>query len=324
MYPLVSIISGFYNRKDFVERTLLSLINQSYKNLELIVFDDCSTDETYERIQTFKDKRIIAYKHPSNIGFTKGLINAINNVSKGQFIAIQGSGDTSEPLRIEKQVEVLLDNKKVGVVGGYYDNIVEHSKIVRPRFPKADNTTFDSLRKGNVFTHGEVMFRRSLYENVGGYRPEFQYCQDYDLWLRMIKHCQFLTVKEKIYNRYIQFDGVSYDPKKFLIQARFYLLSQKISILNTDKQNEIIDKLKKSKITDLIPISDKFLQKRIMFACLRLIIWGNYNQALTLSENIQNRSKRFLVKLFSSIYASNIMSYPKKLFYKFIGIKVNV
>ena len=323
MYPLVSIISGFYNREDFVERTLLSIINQSYKNLEIIIFDDCSTDGTYEQIQKFKDKRIIAYKHQTNLGFTRGLINAIENVSDGQFIAIQGSGDTSEPSRIEKQVEVLLENKNIGVVGGYYDNIVEGNNIVRPRFPNANNTTFELLKKSNVFTHGEVMFRRDLYDKVGGYRPEFKYCQDYDLWLRMIKHSKFYTVKEKIYNRFIQFDGVSYHPQKFPIQARFYLLSQRISALDAEEQFKIIDKLKKTDINNLIPISDKDLQKRITYASIRLIVWGNYRQALILSEIIQNRGRRFLIKLLSQVSALKIMTYPKKILYQIIGVKIN-
>ena len=321
MYPLVSIISGFHNRSEYVERTLLSLLNQSYENLEIIIFDDCSSDDTYKQIKKFKDNRLIVYKHEFNMGFTNGLINAITNVSSGYFIAIQGSGDTSEPKRIEKQVEVLMSDEKIGVVGGYYDNIVESNNIVRPRFPNADNTTFESLNIGNVFTHGEVMFRRSLYDKVGGYRPEFKFCQDYDLWLRMIKHARFFTVKEKIYNRYIQFDGVSYDPKKFLRQARFYLLSQRLSLLDEDGQYEIIDKLRKTNITDLIPIQDTGLQKRIFYACVRLIIWGNYKQAITLSENIKNRSKRLLVIFLSKISALKITTFPKKLLFKLIGIK---
>ncbi len=317
----VSVIVGFYKRERYVSRTLQSLLNQTEDKIEIIAFDDCSPDNSFREIKKFQHENLIYYQHEQNIGFTKGLINAINNVSNGKYIAIHGSGDVAELTRIEKQKKVLDENKSIGVVGCYYDNIVENENILRPRRLSVDDVTLESLRKANVFSHGEVMFRRDVYNQAGGYRSEFRFCQDYDLWLRMIKLSKFHTVKEKLYNRYIQFDGVSYDPEKFILQARYYLLAQRLSMISEVEQVNVLSTLRKDGPKALVTQDDPELQKRILHACLRLIAWGNETQAKTLAEELISSIYKKLVSTTAYFASSSMMKLPKKVVYKMLKIQ---
>jgi glycosyltransferase involved in cell wall biosynthesis len=321
--PLVSVITGYYNRGHLLDRTLQSILSQTYQNLELIIFDDFSTDDTRIRLakyQELDDPRIKVILHETNLGFVQGMINAIN-VAKGEFIAVQSSGDISLPERIAAQSRALVDNPEIGVVGCHYENIIEQRGLVRLRQPCANNTTFDSLVKGNVFSHGEVMFRRSTYERVGGYRKEFKYCQDYDLWLRMIQVCRFYTVPELHFKRFIQFDGVSYAPTKAILQARYHLLCQRLPKMTATEQEAALCALREDRIKDVILVSDPALQKRIFRSCLRSIIWGEINVAITYSEYITNPYTRKIINLTGRTMEMRIFSLPRKLIYNILGIK---
>lgn len=221
--PLVSIISGYYNREEHVIDSINSLTNQSYSNIEIIVFDDCSTDNTYTKLIETKqnDHRIKIIKHEKNMGFVQGLINAID-VSTGEFIAIHGSGDISLPDRIEKQVDILVNNDSIGVVGCFRkvqnkrDNL-DGEKIGLEFSGDAKH----QIIKSNLFSHGEVMFRRSDYQQSGGYRKEFKFAQDRDLWCRMSRVCHFHVVPEVLYIRKFISDGVGMVPDKLMIQRYF-------------------------------------------------------------------------------------------------------
>ena len=218
--PLVSIITGYYNRQDQVSESIKSLINQSYQNTEIIIFDDCSTDDTYNRLNEFAvlDSRIQLIKHEKNIGFVQGLIEAIN-VSKGEFIAIHGSGDLSYENRIEKQVACLLKMTSVSVVGCHFYNS-RKGKVIDTIKHTNELGFKKKLLKRNVFSHGEVMFRKSTYDKVGGYRPFFQYSQDYDLWCRMSLISDYYIIQEVLYTRNNDSDNaVSNSTLKLVRQA---------------------------------------------------------------------------------------------------------
>ncbi|MCD0486867.1 glycosyltransferase [Pedobacter sp. MC2016-14] len=240
--PLVSIISGYYNRENYVDESILSLINQTYEHIEIIIFDDLSTDNTYEKLRVFeeKDSRVKVIRHEKNKGFVKGLIDAIA-VSKGDYIAIHGSGDFSYPERINEQVEILNLHQGVGVVGCTIENLdLIKSGNSYSHSAKIEGKAFfgnarEILAKKNMFSHGEVMIRRKHYDMVGGYRDIYKFSQDYDLWCRMSFVCDFYIVPKLLYRRYILSDGASFVFNKVLIQrmlAEFIRQSQESRLTN--------------------------------------------------------------------------------------------
>lgn len=220
--PLVSIITGCYNHEELVDNSINCLLNQTYSNIEIVAFDDCSTDNTFEKLKAFeKDPRIRLIRHKTNIGFVNGLINAISH-SKGEYIAIHGSGDFSFPTRIEKQVSVLLERKDVSVVG-CENELYSRGKFVRLTnwYPAGD--FFQDIQKNSIkISHGDAMFRKSTYEEVGGYRSFFRYAQDRDLWCRMSLKAEYFIVPEVLYRRHRHIEGSVSGNTKTRIKQIFY------------------------------------------------------------------------------------------------------
>ncbi len=207
--PLVTVVTGYYNRKENVTESVGSVLNQSYQNIEYIIFDDCSTDGTREELEKFEDGRMHLIRHDYNMGFTNGLIHAISK-ARGEYIAIHDAGDLSFTDRIKKQVEFLENDEGIGLAGCLVENYdYEHrllEKIIGSTGRISDPLI---LAENNVFTHGEVMFRKSIYDKVGGYDSFFKYTQDHDLWSRMIRECDFYVIDEVLYRRCKFRDSVS-------------------------------------------------------------------------------------------------------------------
>jgi glycosyltransferase involved in cell wall biosynthesis len=219
--PLVSIVCVYYNRQDRVSESIRSLLNQTYTNLEIVVIDDGSSDRTYEKLCQFKDPRLKIIS-TANQGFVKAIKYAIS-LTTGEFIAIHGSGDISLPQRIDRQVNLLLDNPEIGFVGCYIKNVylphINASQGHTVLLTGDESEGITGLIAGNnPFTHGEVIFRRSVYSKVGGYRNLFKYAQDYDLWLRMALITKFSIVREFLYIRYVFPGGVTVTLDKLILQ----------------------------------------------------------------------------------------------------------
>ncbi|RYE93449.1 MAG: glycosyltransferase, partial [Oxalobacteraceae bacterium] len=194
-----------------------SLLAQYGVTFEIIAVDDGSTDDTLARLRAIVDPRLIVVTQ-ANSGFTRAINGGIAR-ARGCYIAIHGAGDISLPTRIARQAAILDARAEVGVVGCYVRNDAKiglDSYVVRP---PNDLPFFKTLLDRNLFTHGEVMFRRDVFDRVGGYREMFTFAQDRDLWLRISRHVDYAIVPEVLYIRRRFSDGVSSDPNKLLLQA---------------------------------------------------------------------------------------------------------
>lgn len=211
MQPLVSIVTVFYNRADYVADSIKTLLNQTYQNIEIIAVDDGSTDNTLDELKRIRDPRFTIISTDNN-GFVKSLKMAIEE-STGEYIAVHGSGDISHPQRIEKQVAVLQAEPTVGVVGCYVN---QFGKMHTP--PNGQSFLLTMMER-QLFTHGEVMYRRNIYDRAGGYREVFTYAQDRDLWLRMAEHCDYRIIAEPLYTRKNPANSVTKDHIKMVLQA---------------------------------------------------------------------------------------------------------
>jgi len=184
----ISIIIPAYNVSKTLERAVDSIASQTYRNIEIVICDDMSTDNTYEIMEKLaaKDDRIIILKNEKNMkaAFTRN--QAILN-STGEFIAIQDADDYSGSNRLEKQLHFLLENDEYDFVGANSSSFDENGFWKVTKLKNAP--VFDDFIKGFPFVHGSILFRRETLEKVSNYRVsnETTRGQDADLILRIYK-----------------------------------------------------------------------------------------------------------------------------------------
>lgn len=185
-YPLVSVIIPCYNAEKYVEAAVRSIMNQTYKNLEILCCDDCSTDRTFSILQELadEDSRIKLFKNETNQKIVKTLNNLVS-LANGKYIARMDADDISLPKRIEKQVEFLETHSDIAFCGTNAIIIDENSKKTgKTSLPiiAEDNKFF--LQFYSTFFHPTVMIRSEIYkQNL--YDEDFLYAEDYELWARL-------------------------------------------------------------------------------------------------------------------------------------------
>lgn len=186
--PVISVVMSVYNSAPVLEPTLRSVLCQTEPNFEFIIVDDGSTDDSGQILKNFarQDPRIKLVTQ-ENQGLTKALIRGCT-MARGEFIARQDSDDLSMPSRLAQQLKLLRDDANLALVSSHAEVIgpAGETLLVHKR-PAAKEEALRQLldRKAGPPGHGSVMFRRTAYEKVGGYRAEMYFAQDSDLWLRL-------------------------------------------------------------------------------------------------------------------------------------------
>ncbi|MXR69413.1 glycosyltransferase [Shewanella sp. JBTF-M18] len=218
--PKVTVVCAWYNRAEYITESINSLLEQDYKNYEVIIVNDGSTDEkvapTLDRLSSDKIKII----HQDNQGFTQAIKNAIAN-SDGDFIAIHGAGDISRPQRLTKLIEAIVSDDKIVAVGS---GTVQYPAAYpfRKRYFKPEvESDVEQLQRNMPFVHGTVMYRKTAYEMVDGYDPRFKYCSDWDLFFRLIEIGKIVSINEYLYEQRIFSDGFSFSPEHKFKQIWF-------------------------------------------------------------------------------------------------------
>lgn len=183
--PLVSVVMGTYNGSRWIVRAIDSILNQSYSNLELIICDDASIDNTLQLItkRASKDRRLIIVRNEINSGLNISLNKCID-VAQGKYIARMDDDDISLPNRLELQVN-FLENHPEYVLVGCGMRFFDEDGIWGQRIAKTCPTTAD-IFKSRAFSHPTVMMRHKALAEVGYYSTDKlnRRGQDYDLWCK--------------------------------------------------------------------------------------------------------------------------------------------
>lgn len=186
MMPLVSVLIPAFNVEDYIEEAVESITNQTYKNLEIIIVDDFSTDSTYHKISQLKskDNRIKIFRNSENFKISKTL-NFAFSVCTGKYIVRMDGDDISEKNRIEKKIIYLEKNKQIDLVGCSVNSINSSGKQIGSRkFSSSQKNLDKNLRFITPVLHIWAA-RRHVYESINGYREELNGAEDYDFLLRM-------------------------------------------------------------------------------------------------------------------------------------------
>ena len=193
--PLISVLLSVYNDDKNIKTSIDSILSQSYKNIELLVMDDCSTDKTYDILKDIKDRRLRIFRNKDNKGLTKSL-NILIKKSKGQILARQDSDDISLPTRLEVQFENLHNLQLDGCTTRAY---IKNSKRSIPRLSHLLPISF-VIKYKNPFIHGTLMIKKSAVIDVGMYDENIVYAQDYKLFIELLKkNYKIKILKKKLY-----------------------------------------------------------------------------------------------------------------------------
>ncbi len=197
--PLVSIILPTYNADEFIGDAVESILNQTYHNIELIIIDDGSTDDTKSILEKYSNQ--IKYLYQDNRGPSEARNTGIK-MAKGELIAYQDADDTSLPNRIEQEVTFLLDNPECSMV---YTGV---STIYMGGRTKRQLTTPHNqflLLQRNYIPCGTVMHWKNALNIVGMWNENI----DWDLWVRISEKFQIGCIQKCLYNRVIHKNNIS-------------------------------------------------------------------------------------------------------------------
>jgi glycosyltransferase involved in cell wall biosynthesis len=192
--PSVSVIMSVYNGERFLKEAVESILAQSFTDLEFIIIDDGSTDQSARILENYNDSRIIRIKNASNIGLTKSLNLGLKK-ARGFYIARIDADDISKPGRLAAQIAYLNSNPQIAVLGSAYETIDENSKLIQTFYPPSCPLVITwSLLFGNPIAHSSVVYRRDIILQLGGYDENILYAQDYDLWSRITEKGFMISV----------------------------------------------------------------------------------------------------------------------------------
>lgn len=206
--PRVSVVMSVFNGEPYLREAVDSIANQTFADFEFIIVDDGSTDGTADILKSYDDPRIQVIDQ-ENRGLTASL-NQAAGLANGRLIARMDADDISEPTRLEKQVMFMKANRDVGLVGTWYFEIDgQNRKRAEKEFPVADYDLRKTMIRYNPFCHGSVMFRKALFDKVGGYDESFKKAQDYDLWFKMVSRAKLANIPEYLFQRRYTNDNIS-------------------------------------------------------------------------------------------------------------------
>lgn len=217
---MVTVIIPSYNREKTIKRAVDSVLNQSYKDIEVIVVDDCSTDNTLDVVKSIKDSRLKVFKLNENSGACVARNFGIEK-AKGQYIAFQDSDDEWLPEKLEKQM--IAFNKNADVVFCAFNRIDNTYKDVYPVLTDGFVQRKTILEKSYVSTQ-TLIARKECFDNIK-FDPQMPRLQDYDLVIRLSKKFSFYFLSEPMVNMYIQNDSISKNSIK-LIDAEYLILTK--------------------------------------------------------------------------------------------------
>ncbi|MBK4732786.1 glycosyltransferase [Oxynema sp. CENA135] len=194
--PKISVVIPVYNATTTIQETISSVLNQSFTDYELIIVNDGSTDETLEKIESFKDPRIRVFSYTNAgaaISRNRGLSQA-----KGEYIAFLDADDLWTPDKLEAQLAILEKNPQASIAYSWSDCIDESSQFLRRGgHISVNGNVYDRLLLVDFLENGSnPLIRRHALIEIGGFDESLPAGQDWDLYLRLAEKSNFVVVEK--------------------------------------------------------------------------------------------------------------------------------
>jgi glycosyltransferase involved in cell wall biosynthesis len=214
---MISVVIPTYNRGSLIRRSIYSILNQTYEDIEVVVVDDNSNDNTEDIINKMTDRRVKYFKLNEN----KGACFARNKgveLSKGEYIAFQDSDDKWNKLKLEKQLDYLLD-KGLDVVSCKIRIIREKDENIFPKYNNLDN---DDIYINNKISTQTILGKKECFLDIK-FDEKLPRFQDWDLAINLVKKYKVEILNEVLVDAYIQENSISKNPQKAVKAMEIFL-----------------------------------------------------------------------------------------------------
>ncbi len=195
--PLISVVMPVYNALPFLDESINSILKQTLSDFEFVILDDASTDGSVELLREWsrRDRRIHLHESKQRLGLS-GSSNAVVAKARAQIVARMDADDIAHPERLRSQWNIIEGDPDVAVIGTLCNGIDASGREVRPR----DRWRLVRRSVYIPFPHGSAMFRREVFDQVGGYDEASASGEDQDLFLRMAARGRVLTLPDVLYS----------------------------------------------------------------------------------------------------------------------------
>ena len=287
---------GVYNGAKYLNAAIDSILNQTSANLEFIIVNDGSTDQTRKILASYHDPRLIVV-HQENAGLTKSLNRGLA-LAKGEFIARQDADDISLPDRLQTQVDFLAAHPDIALVGSAV-NVINGAGTQLAVFKSPCDAVGIKLKlqEYNCFWHGSVTFRRSCLELLGGYTEIFATAQDYDLWLRFSEKFQLANLENPLYCYRFNPDAVTF--KKIVPQRRMADMARQLAQVRANglSEQELLLGFQDFINSPLTPAEKRDIVRSYKPWCRLILKGGNLTEARSLMTTIFRYHPSILFRL---------------------------
>lgn len=194
----MSVVIPAYNAARVLDEAVASILAQTYTDFEVLVLDDCSTDDTLARARALAstDPRITVVANESNLGIARNRNKGLE-LTRGEFIAWQDADDISMPQRLERQVAYLVENPEVGMVGGFLQFFGGRRESIR-RYAQDDGTLRRRIFRYSPVAQPAAMIRRAVLDSAGWYDQRFEPAEDLEMAFRIGRVARFANLQEVV------------------------------------------------------------------------------------------------------------------------------
>ena len=246
--PKISILTNNYNGSSYIDNYFKSIYSQTFSDWELIFFDNKSSDNSLELLNKYliKDKRIKLYINDKNAGLGIARSKALKLCS-AEYIAVWDVDDTSHMSRFKTQLDFLIKNKDVALVAS---NVLKlsYSQVTKYRIKSSPEFIKSQLIWRNILVHSSVMYKKKAALSVGGYDQSYNYSQDYNFYLRLLKNnYKISSIDQYLCSQSINRNGLSLNKsmKKIIIKDQINNLIEARKINNLKMSHKILNSVSK-------------------------------------------------------------------------------
>lgn len=231
----ITVFIPLYNAENYIKKTIQSVLNQTYKNFEILIINDASTDQSVSIVESFSDDRIRLIHNDTNKGICytrqRGVIEA-----RGKYIAILDADDIAMPNRLEKQFAFLEKNPEIAVCGSDAYFIDENDQPINHKHDINFDSKIIKIENlfANQFINSSALIRKKCIIEVGNY--SMKYCEDYDLFVKITEKFETTNLDEKLVCYRMHSKGDSKTKKELYENAIVDILNYQYKKLGIKKE----------------------------------------------------------------------------------------